>query len=237
MALGKSPQRRKVAAPSADAPSSPGRLRKSAPVKTVSAKGKAKAGQTRQQRTLTVDIPAAPFLGNFLSPLDYAVVEQVSYSSILLAAGCRTPVAASLCSGICAGWDRIQCRKADCVCSCVPQAWCLQRFCPEQPQEPSALSRVSFAVKCSTFTKRTSKHEHCKSTADAVSTSLQQITPCSVCHLDSLSSEVPCLQDTSGRKDVASQLAKQQRKALLLQQVNTVAQTTLAWPLRRLLFT
>lgn len=99
MALGKSPQRRRAAAPSADAPSSPGRQRKSAPAKTVLAKGKAKAGQTRQHRTLTVDIPTAPFLGNFLSPLDYAVAEQVSYSSMMLAADCKdckTPVAAKL---------------------------------------------------------------------------------------------------------------------------------------------
>lgn len=60
--------------------------------------------------------------------------------------------------------------------------------------------------------------------------------PCSACHLHSLSSTVRCLQGTSGRKDVASQLAKQQRKALLLQQVITVAQALLAWPLRILLF-
>lgn len=86
MALGKSPRRRKAVASPTDAPQSPGRQRKSAPTKTVSAKGRIKAGQ-HQHRTLTVDIPTAPCLGNFLSPLDALVA--VSYSPTLLAAAAR----------------------------------------------------------------------------------------------------------------------------------------------------
>lgn len=81
MALGKSPQRRKAAAPDPDAPVSPDRHRKSVSRKTAIPKGKAKAEKARQYRPLTVDIPTAPSLCSFLTPLDTAVAEHVSNTS------------------------------------------------------------------------------------------------------------------------------------------------------------
>ena len=75
-----SPSRKhkKIAARPADVPVSPGRQRSSTGTKPAAVKGKPNSGKTRQHFPLTVDIPTAPFLGNFLSPLDVAAVEQVS---------------------------------------------------------------------------------------------------------------------------------------------------------------
>lgn len=90
MALSKSPRRRKAAAPSPDVPISPDRHRKSVSTRTATSKGKAKAGSARPYRSLTVDIPTAPSLCNFLAPLGSVVAEHVSSigKAQVAAAGC-----------------------------------------------------------------------------------------------------------------------------------------------------
>lgn len=85
MALGKSPQKqRKAGARSSDALVSPARHRHSTTSKPTTSKAKARVRRTAQHLPLTVDIPTAPFLGNFLSPLEVAAIEQVSGSTVTL---------------------------------------------------------------------------------------------------------------------------------------------------------